>query len=274
LRLEKRRGYAAHVCRDGAFRFTADGVQLYREVEFGFAGPAAEAPKRSEVLTLTFTVFAEPKLPVVGVGEPRLSAAYDTDKRSMLLPPGGAEGAVPRIRTSRYGNTGRCFSERFRAQLRRPSATAAGIAVLRGTLPLTLLVEQKPAVLNDLLSAKGKSGKAGTTSFQIEGVEPLPGGRARVIVKANEQRPKDALEHDFTWVDTLSQRIEVQDGKGGAYQLRVKGTSACANGEVRLNLVFAPEAGANVGPPSKFIFHDWTTREHLASFEFKELPLP
>jgi hypothetical protein len=32
--------------------------------------------------------------------------------------------------------------------------------------------------------------------------------------------------------------------------------------------------GAKLRPPSKLVFHDWTTREHLASFELKELPLP
>jgi hypothetical protein len=271
LRLEKRPGHTAHVCRDGAFRFTADSVQLYKDLEFGLDGLAADAPRRSEVLTLTLTVFAEPRLPIVGVGEPRLSAAADTDKRSMLLPPAEGEGALPRLQTSRYGNSGRCYSQRVRVRLCRPAATAAGIAVVRGTLPLTLLVEQEPAVLNDLLSAKGKSGKSGTTLFHVDDVSPLPGNKVRVRLTATEQGPDHGT--DFTWSDTLTQRIEVQDGKGGAYQICSCGRSGSPN-QVRLDLVFRPEAGANLGPPSKFVFHDWTTCEHLASFEFKELPLP
>jgi hypothetical protein len=273
VRLEKRPGYAAHVCRDGAFRFTADSVQLYKELEFGLSGPAAEAPRRSEMLTLTLTVFAEPKLPIVGVGEPRLSAASDTDKRSMLLAPEEGEGAGPRLRLSRYGNTGPCYSDRFRVRLRRPSATATGIAVLRGTLPLTLLVEQKPAVVNDLLSAKGKGGRAGSTSFRVERVEALPGNRVRVELTVKNEKTGDGPEPDFAWAYFLAQRVEVQDEKGVAFYRWRAGTRVDAS-PVRLDLTFGPDTGTKVGQPSKLIFHDWTTREHLAAFEFKELPLP
>jgi hypothetical protein len=271
LRLEKRPGYAAHACRDGAFRFTADSIQLYREVEFGLAGPAADAPRRSEILTLTLTVFSEPRLPIVGVGEPRLSAAFDTDKRSMLPPPDEGEGAGPQFRVSRYGNSGRCYSQRVRVRLRRPSAKATGIAVVRGALPLTLLVDEKPAVLTDLLSAKGKNGKAGSTGFHVDDVVPQPGGRARVKLTVKEGKPADGT--GFQWMDTLTQRIEVRDDGGGNYQI-VSGGCRSSPNETQLDLVFGPEPGAKLGPPSKLIFHDWTTREHLASFELKELPLP
>jgi hypothetical protein len=269
LRLEKRSGYAAHVCRDGAFRFTADSVQFYKELEFGLAGPAADAPVRSEMLTVTLTVYSEPRLPIVGVGEPRLSAATDTDKRSMLPP--ADEGAGPQLRVSRYGNSGRCYSQRVRVRLRRPSPTAAGIAVVRGTLPLTLMVDEKPAVLTDLLSAKGKSGKAGRTGFHIDDVTPQPGGQVRVKLTVTEGKPDGGSDNN--WTDTLMRRIEVWDDRGGDYRITRAGCGSGPN-RAELDLVFAPEAGANVGPPSKLIFHGWTTREHLAPFEFKELPLP
>jgi hypothetical protein len=271
LHLEKRSGYAAHVCRDGAFRFTADSIQLYKELEFGLAGAAA-APKRSDLLTLTLTVYAEPRLPIVGVGEPRLSAAADTDQRS-LLPPAD-EGDGPQLRVSRYENSGPSYSERVRVRLRRPSPTATGIAVVRGTLPLTLRVEQKPAVLDDLLSAKGKTGHTGRSSFRVRGVGPLPGNRVRVQLDVTDERPERGPDPDLAWAQSLTQCVEVQDDKGLAFRtwqaLKLRGY----NNPIRLDLTFGPESGTKVGPPSKLIFHDWTTREHLASFELKELPLP
>ncbi len=274
LRLDKRPGYAAHVCYDGPIRFTADGIQLHRELEFGLAGPAAEAPRRSEILTLTFTVYAEPKLPIVGMGEPRLTAACDTDKRSMLPLGNPLEETERELRRGRYGILGRCLSAGARVHLRLPSRTSEGIQVVRGTVPLTLLVQEKPVVLTDqLLSAKGKSIKVGTTSVLFEKAQRRPDGAVEVGVTVTEQGPGAA--NDDGWRHTIRQRFELQDDKGRACPIRGTGTSWSGGhpNEVKLHFTIGP-GGAEVGPPSKLIFHDWTTREHLASFEFKELPLP
>lgn len=272
LRLSKRPGYTAHVCYDGPIRFTADSIQLYREMEFGLAGPAAEAPKRSEALTLHFTVFSEPNLPILGLGEPRLTAANDTEKRSMLP---AAPDAAPR-RISRFGNVSRSWCLRTQVQLCRPSGAPA-IASVRGTVPLTLLVADKPVVLADkLLSAKGKRAEVGAIRFLFEEVNREPDGAVRVRLSVTNQAPEAA--NDWTWMNALSERVEARDERGGACPLGSCSTvtSGLDGGpsHTRLGLVFRPDPANKVGPPSKLIFHDWTTREHLASFEFKELPLP
>jgi hypothetical protein len=272
LRLTKRPGHTAHVCRDGPIRFTADSIQLYRELEFGLAGPAAEAPKRSEALTLNFTVYAEPKLPILGVGEPRLTAAYDNEKRSLLPPPDA--GAAPRVNSfsggSSYGNLGRSYSLRVRVRLCPPSATATGIAVVRGTLPLNLLVAQNPTVLADnLLADKGKPTKVGAAAFAVEEAIRRPNG---VEVKL-QVALAGAGAGGLTWAQTLPQRLEVQDAKGGTYSVANCGWRGSDPGHFALNLLF-DAAGAELGPPRKLVYREWVTREHLASFEFKELPLP
>ena len=273
FQMEKRLGHTAHVCRDGAFRFTADRIQLYRDLEYGLAGAAAPSPKRSEILTLSFTVFAEPKLPILGMGDPRLSAAYDTDKRSMLPPADPVEAPGRDTRNNaRYGNLNRCFGLGTQVYLYRPSRTSAGIQVVRGTVPLTLLVSEKPVVVTDkLLSAKGKRAKVGTINFLFEDVTRRPGGTVQVKLTATKGGADGA--NDISWAETVPFRIEVQDEKGNAFRSPRNSGSYSRNG-ASLEIDFESPGGAKVGLPAKFIFRDWTTREHLASFEFKELPLP
>ncbi len=274
LLLTKRPGYTAHVCHDGPIRFTADSIQLHRELEFGLTGPAAEAPKRSEILTLEFTVYAEPKLPIVGIGAPRVTAAYDTEKRSMLPPSNPLEWAERQLRPSnRCRILGRCLSTGASAHLRLPSRTSAGIRVVRGTVPLTLLAQEKPVVVTDkLLSTKGTSAKVGTTSITFDNVARRPDGVVEVELTVAEQGP--GVPSDG-WHHNMSDRFEVQDDKGRTCPMPRRGCSSWSGSPNQVQVWFkVGPVGAKLGPPSKLIFHDWVTREHLSSFEFKELPLP
>ncbi len=272
LRLSKRPGYTAHVSYDGPIRFTADSIQLHRELEFGLAGPAAETPSRSEILTLSFTVYAEPKLPIVGMGEPRLTAAYDTEKRSMLPLGNPLEAAERELRRSRCGILGRCLSAGASVHLQLPSRTSAGIRVVRGTVPLALLAQKKQVVVTDkLLSTKGTSAKVGTTSITFDNVARRPDGVVEVELTVAEQGP--GVPSDG-WHHNMSDRFEVQDDKGRTCPMPRRGCSSWSGSPNQVRVWFKVGPGARLGPPSKLIFRDWTTREHLASFEFKELPLP
>jgi hypothetical protein len=279
--LQNQGGYTPYVHDAGAFRFVPTGFQMYRNMDFGLIGNPESTLRRNETLTLTFQVFSEPRIPLLGVGESRLSAAYDNDRNSMLAPVnnGGNEvmiwggGGMGRAFISRYGNGNRSYMQQTQLQLHRPSERASKVKVVRGELPVTLLVEQKPVVVAaDVLKAKGTKNTAGTTTFHFEEVTAQPNKQYQVklaITEDNKENP-----NDWTWMNTMLQRIELQDDKGNKFQ--VYGTNFGNSGpnQVQLTLTYGAPPNGKIGTPSKFVFQQWRTMQHLVPFEFKDLPLP
>src|SRR5207248_6884556 len=77
LRFQKENGYPAHVCYDGAFRFVPSSFEYHRALGFRRLGEEGRAPVRSETLSLTYVLHAEPKLPILSVGEAQVLSAVD-----------------------------------------------------------------------------------------------------------------------------------------------------------------------------------------------------
>ena len=163
VRLYPQDAYSPHVHYEGAFRFSATGFSQYRNIDFSLAGPARPAPQaRTDSLTLMFSVFVEPKMAILGVGEPHLDAAYDNEKNSLLVPVNPNEltsttrSADAAGRRASTATATACTAMQTQVNMRRPSEQATTAKVIRGTLPVTLLVEQKEAVVTDkVLEAKG-----------------------------------------------------------------------------------------------------------------------
>jgi len=282
LRLQQHEGQSPHVFYDGAFRFVANSFQHFRQVDFAPPGKNRAPALRSESLTLTFTVYAEPKLPILGMAEVKLNAAYDNEKNSMLVPHGAgnddmmANGMMGRGRfVSRYYGGYRTLSAPTEVRLNRPSEKATLAKTIRGSIPMTLLSEEKAVVVSDdILKAKGKKNKVGTTSFSFEDVtEQANNKQIQIKVTITEENKENP--NDYTWMNTMYQRIELQDAKGNKYQ--VTGTNWHNNGPnfVQMTWTYMPPPNApKVEGPAKFVFHQWTTLPHQVNFEFKDLPLP
>ncbi|HEY7426581.1 MAG TPA: hypothetical protein VH682_20265 [Gemmataceae bacterium] len=279
--LQNQGGYTPYVYHTGTFRFVPTGFQMYRHMDFGLVGNAQSTPRRNETLTLTFLVFSEPRIPLLGVGEVRLSAAYDNDKNTMLAPAnnGGNDGmflagvGVGRPFISRYGNGNRSYMQQTQLQLHRLSERASKVKVVRGELPVTLLVEQKPVVVAaNVLKAKGTKNTAGTTTFHFEDVTVQPNKQYQVkltITEDNKENP-----NDWTWMNTMLQRIELQDDKGNKFQTYGTNFGNSGPNQVQVTLTYGAPPNGKIGTPSKFVFQQWRTMQHLVPFEFKDLPLP
>ncbi len=281
VRLQQHEAQSPYVCYAGAFRFVANSFQHFRQVDFAPPGPGRGPALHSESLTLTFTVYAEPKLPFLGMGEVRLTAAYDNEKNSMLLPPGGSDidtmgNMMIRGRfISRYNGGYRTLAAPTEVRLNRPSEKATLAKVIRGTIPVTLLSEEKAVVVaDDILKAKGKKTQAGNTSFSFEDVTELANTK-QLQIKVTITQDNKENPNDYTWMNTMYQRIELLDAKGNKYQ--VNGTNWHNNGPNFVQMTWTyglPPNVAKVEGPAKFIFHQWTTLPHQVNFEFKDLPLP
>jgi hypothetical protein len=270
-------GGSAFVFTDGAFRFTATGFQLYKHVDLTQTGRGAV--NRSESLTFMFSVQSEPRLPILGIGEARLSAAFDSEKNSMLIPSNPNElnewdGRRGRY-TARYGNGNRGWYQQSQVQLNRVSEKASTLKVLRGSVPLTLLSEQVPHVVADnILKGKGKKETIGTTTIIIEEVTAVPNTN-QISVKMTFNEDTGGNPNDYSWQNSIYQRVELQDAKGNKYQLTGTNWGNSNGTSMQMTLSWSPmDPTKKVEGDAKLIFQEWKILQHEVKFEFKDLPLP
>jgi hypothetical protein len=273
VRMRSAEAFAPYLHHSGPFRVSVDGLQQLRSVPLSQVPKSTGAPRRSETLTLELTVTTEPRLPLLGVGEPRLLAAYDSERNCMLPPeplPMGMEQPGPganvnrtRWNTGRFGTRSTTISTQ--ASLLRPSEKANAIRSIRGFIPVAVLVDQKPVVVVEkIMEAKGKKFQVGKTTIAIESVTEQPNKTIQIQMTVTAEDPEPG------WSNTLYQRFELQDAKGKQFNHYGAGWSGNGN-SVRLNVNFGP---VGTEAPEKFIFQDWTTMQYLLEFEFANIPLP
>jgi hypothetical protein len=277
VRLQHVDGFAPHVSRDGAFRFFATGFQQLRQVDLSVARKTPTPVVHNETLTFQFTVCSEPKLPILGMGEVKLLAAYDSEHNSMLprttapieeLPPGPRAMMRGRWTSGRYGSN-RAVMQQTQVELVRTSDKASSVKLVRGTIPVHLLADQKPVVVAEkIMDAKGKKAKFGTISISIDDVQVMDNKQVQVKMTV----AADDHGNDYSWTNTLYQRFELQDDKGNKYFNHGSGWSSSSPAAVQMTLNFGGLPNAQA--PGKLVFQSWTTIQHQINFEFKDLPLP
>jgi len=275
--------YAPFVCHSGAFRVMAQSFSYGRNLHFGTLSknvlPAAQ--RSSEYLYLALNISVEPRLPLLNVGQVRLLVAEDEHKNS-LIPPQNGNGST----TTRYYHGGgfRCFNQHVQTNLVLGPKPARTLTVIRGVIPVTLLAEQKPLItVENVLAAKGKKFEAGSTQLDVDDVGDGPKGIVAGNGKAyqlklslRETRPE--APHDYSWVSSLAQRLELVDAKGNKYASRGYSWNETTPNSVKgATFNFAGDNLANnvqPGPPAKLIYYNWLRRDHEVDFEFRDLPLP
>lgn len=267
-----------HVRYAGPFRFLPLSIQQTRSITLNTPGFNAEVPTAQENLVVSFQVWTEPRLPLLGVGAVKLDAAYDSEKNSMLPSTIAPNEMVdlrfgPQRWISRFGNGNRSLQMQSEVNLSRPSVKAGSIKLLRASLPVTLLVEQKPVVVADpILRAKGRKVTIGTTTFHFEDVSSLPGNQYQLKFTITEENVDNP--NDYTWMNTIYQRIELQDEKGNIYQVISGNWGGNGANSFRAALTYGQFGPAKIGPPRRFVFHTWKTLQHEVTVEFRDLPLP
>jgi hypothetical protein len=172
---------------------------------------------------------------------------------------------------SRYGGGNRMMCLQTQVTLARPSDKASSVKLVRGRVPVTLLSDQKPvSVAENILKAKGARNKIDTTSFHIEDVNQLPNKQVQIKLSVSEATDNP---NDYTWMNSLYQRIELQDDKANKFAVVGNSWGNSSPGTVQMTTTFSPQ-GVKVGPPAKLIYYRWTTLQHEIAFEFNDLPLP
>lgn len=277
VRLNAQEVQHPYVSRQGPFRVVANGMSQNRTIDLTVRPGQSDDPTRSTSLNLNLTLFAEPKLPIVAHGEPRLTHAFDTDRNAML-PVGNPEpeeaqlrgfaGRVARTSVNRYSQ--RMYSVGVSTGLVRPSERASAIKLLKGYVPVTVLVEQKAVeITKELDKANNLKAQVDTHTFTVQEVKEQPGGQWQVKMIVTQ----DTGENDYSWTNSLYQRIEVYGASGE--KLQNYGSSWGNNGPnlVNMTLTFRNPAG-KADKPQRLVFQSWTMLHTLAPFEFKDVPLP
>ena len=275
VHLQAVESYVPYISYDGAFRLVANGFQQNRSIDFSTLPKVPNGVRRSDSLTFTFSICSEPKLPLLGVGEPRLEAAYDDEHNSMIPPHTGAGGFGRANRVvARYGNGFRSFSHQMQVGLARPSEKATAVKLLKGSVPVTLLVSEKPEVVTDkILEAKGKKFSTGGATFAIEEVAATAANQYQIRMSITDDT-KDGADNDYTWLNSLYWRVEVQDDKGNKYQPVGSNWMNSSPRMVQIQFTYAPLGNQKLGPPAKLVYRSWATMQTQVMFAFKDLPLP
>jgi len=157
-------------------------------------------------------------------------------------------------------------------QLHRVSEKATTIKLIRGVVPVTLLVEQKPVdIVDDFLKGKGKKKQIGDLEFSVEDVKKDPNNQYQVkFTVTNKGNP-----NDYMWQNTLYQRVELLDAKGNKYQNWGSNWHGGGNNSVTMTLTYnGSNAPVKPGEPKRFVYQHWVTKQHDISFELKDVPLP
>ena len=234
------------------------------------------AEGRADNLTFNFQLFAEPRLPFLTMGEVRVEAAYDSEKNSMLVPAVDETNNLNnwngRWGGRRYygGGGNKQMSMQASVSLQRLSQKATTLKELRGVVPVSLLVDQKPMpIAEKVLTAKGKKTLIGDLEFNVETVTKKPNNQFEIKFSiANKGNP-----NDYNWMNNIYQRLEMVDAKGEKFQQFGSNWHGSNGNSVTLTLTYGPN-GKKMGEPDRFLFQHWVTRQHDIRFVFRDVPLP
>jgi hypothetical protein len=256
---------------DGPFKVIATGFNYSRSNQFAQIVRNQPGSPASESLQVNLTLAAEPKLPVLRLGTVRLTAAEDEEKQSML--PSRTDIGHGGGRSFYYGGGYRSFVHQTQATLILPSRNSRIVKILKGIIPVTLLADQKPAVVTDhILSAKGKRFQAGVATFVIEEVSELAGKQYQIKMSVTEES-KDG-PNDWVRIQSRQQRIELQDAKGNKRPFYFNSMGTNGTNSATYTMVVQPNEDPKVGPPAKLVYYSWVLMEHEVAFAFRDLPLP
>lgn len=257
----------------GPFRIVAHGFNYSRNINFAQL-PRNGTPvgQRSEFMNFTLAITSEPRLPLLGVGQIKLNEARDDRGSSMLMPEAENNGYVANY----PGYNGyKTFMQQAQVNLARPSQESSLAKVLKGTVPITLLTEQRPDIIIDpILKAKNKKAKSGTVELTVESVNEIQGQPKCFEVKLSISDTRKDNTQDYTWVNSLYQRIELHDAKGNRFMSRGFNWGNSTPTSMQGAYQFGDPGNGAIGAPAKLVYYTWVTMQHQVDFEFQNLPLP
>jgi hypothetical protein len=257
-----------NVCYAGPFRIAAASFHHSRTLDL--STPVANAVGRptTDALTMTITVVGEPKVPLMNLGQPRILAAEDENGQSLVPPQ--ARVYESHYHHYYYGHRNALMQTQVQLLGHGGARTLRHVA---GTLPVTMLAEQRPEItIDDILKVKGKKFESGQVVMEIDEVKEQ--ANRQVTVRATARRNAAENQYDYTWTNSLGQRVELFDADGGKYSTDRFDWESGSPTSVAGTFHFGDGGNAKLGKPARLVYYNWITTQHQIAFEFRDLPLP
>jgi hypothetical protein len=271
--------FSPYVHHSGPFRFVAGNFQYNNNINLNsLPRRGIDTNQDSETLMFYFMINPEPKLPLLGIGQPKLTEALDDRGQSMMFPQPVDQAQELEMQQAFYrGNNGyRSWNQQASINLLWPTKEARTLKSIKGSLPVTLLSEQRPdVVVENLLKVKNKKYAGKFADIEVDSATEN-NRQVQITIQIKRSNNDTFDPNDASWNNTIQQRLEVQDAKGNKYYSQ--GITNYINSQP--NMIHATFSfmgnvnGAQCGPPTKMIYYHWVSLPHQVDFEFKDLPLP
>jgi hypothetical protein len=266
--LNQQETYSPYSCHSGPFRILAVNFSYNRYVNLmNLPRNGIDPNQQNENLSFAFMVSSEPKVPLAGIGEPRLTKAEDENGQSLLARNDNEYG----VRL--YDNaTFRRFELQAQVAMHKTNKDATKAKLIRGKLPVMLLASTRPELtVEKIASLKKKQSFTGSTvELEVEDVQEQNKTYAMTLTIKRLGRNPDP---DPNWINNVWQRLELVDAKGRKYQSQITNFLNNSATMIQANFQFMPGTG-EIGPPVKLVFNQWVTIPHEVEFEFRDVPLP
>lgn len=262
--------YNPYTTYAGPFKIIATNMNSGRNLQL--AGQARRQPlaRQPEFINLNLTLQSEPKAPIVGIGQTILTKAIDENGASMI-PTEIQDNGIQVWSLYSPQIAFRSFTQSFSVALNRADRTATTLKEVRGKVAVSLLSEVRPElVVNNLLTVKKGRFPGRSIDLEIASVDFQNNLLAiELTVKQRQGNPED-----FTWLNTVSQRLEVLDAQGKRYQFNGINNQNNGPNVTTLQLQFVAPPQSKLGPPTRLQYVEWLTINREIEFTFRDVPLP
>ena len=261
--------YSPYNCVSGPFKFTAANISSNRSVQLSNL-PKRGQPANPEYIGMNVQILAEPKMPIVGVGQVTLIKAVDDKGVSLIPPTAEADNDLRSVR--QYVQTNyRSLNQSCGLSFSRGSREATAIKELRAKVALAILVEERPEItVDNILEAKKKKFAGNDFDLEIEEVAEAMG----IVSLKLAFRQREANPNDNNWSNTALQRLILLDDKGNKMQSNGITEQNNGVGVMSARMSFGTPPGKKAVKPSKLVLNEWITETREYEFQFKGIPLP
>ena len=260
--------YNPYVAYSGPFRIVATHINASQNLPLAGLPRRGIMQPRQDYLGLNFQILSEPKSPMVGIGQMIPVTAID-EQGATLIPRQGQHSP----RTSYYSPTAsyRSFNLSASVGLTRPHRQSLRIKEFEGKIPVLILTATQPVLtIDNLLSTKQHQASSKNLEILLSNVTAMEGGGVQMTASF---RNRAAQPNDYSWSNTLSQRIVVLDDKGGKLNLNQIDFEQNSPESCLFKMQFASNQNP-ARPPRKLIVYEWETLLHEITVRFHDLPLP
>lgn len=255
----------------GPFRFVAQSINTNKSVQLSDLSRGGGSP-RSEYISFSGAVWSEPKLPMVAVGQVRLTKATDDQGASMLDPNADANAPPPDERLGRDSYY-RTHNQSFSLALVRGGKEATSIKELRGVLPVAVLVDVRAELeVEDVSKVKGKKFAGRAVDVEVHETTEANGTVSVKLTLTPRVTPQEG--DNYSWWSSVPQRLVLVDEDGTRFVNAGVTDQVQAAAAVTMTAQFQPPEGRKKMAPASLLLTYWVTEQRDVEFAFKDVPLP